>query len=80
MRELHGCFNNKEIMIVELSVFHNLIVTASHTEEIYIWDYEFFKLLANIKLPKRVDPTAISITNIYPLMIIATNDCMIYVL
>jgi hypothetical protein len=36
-----------------------MIATASNSNCIYLWDYEYLKLLFTIKLPEKVEPTAL---------------------
>lgn len=55
-------------------------MVGSHTDTVYIFDYEFFKLVGEIKLKKGVEPTAFSIMNGFPVMIIGTSDSFIYIL
>lgn len=38
----------KIVTIMELSVHHNLLVTCSDSHMIYLWDYEFNRLIASI--------------------------------
>ena len=53
-REITNCFFNKEITLIEISVYHNLIFAASNSDTIYVFDYEFAKLISTIKLPENV--------------------------
>ena len=36
--------------LMDISFYHNMIVTTSNTNKIYIWDYEFAKLLSILEL------------------------------
>lgn len=54
-REIKNCFFNKEVTIIEVSVYHNLLFAASNSENIYVFDYEFAKLLYCIELEKKVN-------------------------
>lgn len=48
----------KEIILTELSVYHNLVVTGSNENKIYLYDYELMKLVGCILLPEGNEPTA----------------------
>jgi WD40 repeat protein len=53
VRELRNNFYSKEITFMEVSIFHNLIVIgSSHDCCLYVWDYEFAKLLMSIQFPE----------------------------
>lgn len=54
-REITNCFFNKEITFLEVSVYHNLLFAASNTETIYVFDYEFAKLISAIHLEKKAE-------------------------
>lgn len=41
-------------------------------------DYEFFKLLSCIELPKLIEPTAMLIINGFAIIILASSDGLIY--
>lgn len=56
-REIINCFNSKEIVLMELSVYHNMIATAGHCPEVYFWHYESCKLLGVLRLPSNAEPT-----------------------
>lgn len=44
-------FNNKKIVtFMDLSVHHNVLLTCTDGSLIYVWDYEFNRLLATIVL------------------------------
>lgn len=65
---------------MEVSLYHNIIVTGSSGRKIFVWDYEFVKLIACIEIEKGTEPTGFSIINGYRLLIISTNSGMIYIL
>ena len=60
LREINSCFNGNKISILELNVNHNIFAIASFTNKIYIFDYEFCKLLQCIELSEEEEiPLAI---------------------
>lgn len=63
---------------MKVSLYHNIIVTGSSGKEIFIWDYEFVKLIAQIEIDNGTEPTSITIVNGYRILIITTNSGMIY--
>ncbi|EGR30688.1 hypothetical protein IMG5_125790 [Ichthyophthirius multifiliis] len=79
-RQINNCFYNKEITFIELSVYHNLLFMASNSEKIYIYDYEFTKLLSCIELNLNTEPTSIRVINGFCLVLIASNDGYVYVM
>ena len=39
-----NCFNGKSIKVLEVSVYHNMILIGSSSQDIYLIDYEYWKL------------------------------------
>ena len=64
---------------MEVSLFHNMIVTSTHSNKIYIWDYEFCKLISCIELEEGAEPTAFAFINGYSILLIAANDGKLYI-
>ncbi|EAR87863.2 WD domain, G-beta repeat protein (macronuclear) [Tetrahymena thermophila SB210] len=79
-REIINCFYNKEVTIVEVSVYHNLLFAASNSEFIYVFDYEFAKLLYCIELENKVEVQAMSVVNGFSLLLISANNGFIYII
>lgn len=77
-RILQNLHYKKEITFIELSVYHNVFATASASNLVYIWDYEYFKLLGCVELPNSIEPTAISFINGYSIIVISCNNAKIY--
>ena len=51
--------NGKEISVLSISVYHNLIVTCSSGSScMLIWDYEFLRLVARLSLSEDEEGTA----------------------
>ena len=70
-------FNGREINLGAVSVYHGLIAVGSSDKSIYIWDYEFAKLLIEINLPSHydssVETTSIAFINGYSILVIGTS-------
>ncbi|KAL4466134.1 hypothetical protein ABPG74_004371 [Tetrahymena malaccensis] len=77
-REVLNSHYGQEITLVEISVYHNIFITASHDNTLLIWSYEFGRLMASFELEQDQEPTAISVINGYSIMIIATTKGYIY--
>ncbi len=50
---MKGNFNNKDITSLALSVYHGMIAIGSNSNQVYIWDYEYAKILFSISLPNK---------------------------
>ncbi|EAR85821.2 WD domain, G-beta repeat protein (macronuclear) [Tetrahymena thermophila SB210] len=79
-RIIKNAHYNKEVNQMEVSLFHNIIVTGSSGRKVFIWDYEFVKLIACIEIDKGTEPTGFFFINGYRVLIITTNSGMIYIL
>lgn len=44
-REIKNCFHGKEVNFLDVSIYHNMIVTISNNKTIYLWDYEYCRLM-----------------------------------
>ena len=63
---------------MEVSVYHNLLVIgSSSSNSIYCWNYEYGKLIGEIKL-KDETPVSLQIINGYGLLLVATLNHNIY--
>lgn len=65
---------------MEISVFHNLILTGNESQEVCMFDYEFIKLVKIFELEKNQYPTAFNFISQLPLIVIASNDGMGYII
>lgn len=65
---------------MEVSLFHNIIVTGSSERKIYLWDYEFAKLIACVEIEKETEPTGFCFLNGYRLLLISTNTAFVHIL
>ena len=79
-REIKNCFYGKEIHLMEVSVYHNLLVIGSNTRDIYIWDYEYCKLLGSFELEEGFEPTSLTFINGYSLLLIGASNNKIYII
>ncbi|KAL4465065.1 hypothetical protein ABPG72_012248 [Tetrahymena utriculariae] len=77
-REVLNSHYGQEITLVEISVYHNIFITASHDNTLLIWSYEFGRLMASFELEQDQEPSALSIINGYSIMIIATTKGYLY--
>jgi WD40 repeat protein len=77
-------FNGKEITLGCVSVYHGFIAIGSNSKSVYIWDYEYSKLLMEITLPldedPNIEPTSLSFINGYSILVIGTSDGTVYFL
>ena len=49
LRSIINCdYNEKQIHIIEISVYHNIFITASNINFVYVYDYESCLLLGRI--------------------------------
>lgn len=80
IREINNMYNGKGIHLLEISVFHNLLVTTTNSNIILIWDYEYLRLLGSYELEKNVEPTSLIFINGYSLLVVGCNNMKIYFL
>ena len=78
MRSISNVYFNKGISQIEVSVYHNLILTRGNNNLIFVWDYEFVKLLACIQTPVDSEPVLVSILNNYPIIKVADTKGKIH--
>ena len=79
-RTLKNIHYNKEISLMEISVYHNIFITTSNTNIIYVWDYEFMKMIATIEILENAEPTCITFIHGYSYLIIADSSGKIHFL
>lgn len=77
VRSVKNNHYGKEVSILEVSLYMNLFVTGSVERKVYLWDFEYSKLLAEISLS--AEPNCIVFVNIYSLLIIGCSDGMTYI-
>lgn len=65
---------------MEVSLYHSIIATSSSDRQVYLWDYEYMKLIGSVELERGSEPTGLVFINGYRLLLIATNSGRIYVL
>lgn len=79
-REIKNCFHGKEIYIMEVSIYHNILVMGSTQREIFVWDYEYCKLLGSIQLAEGYEPISFAFINGYSILLLSASDNKIYFL
>ena len=80
LRAIKNAHHKCEITMLELSTYHNIFVTASHDNVIYIWDYEIPQLLGSIELDPADEPTCFEFINGFCILMIGTSLGEIYFL
>lgn len=60
-------------------MYHNVIFTSTaNIEKVFVFDYEYNRLLNYIEFPAKVEPTALHVLQCYPVLFVATSDSMLY--
>ena len=77
-RKITNMHYSKEILFLDVSIYHNLIVTCSSNNIVYLWDYEYARLLASITLNKGSEPSSLQFINAYAVIIIGDNQGKIH--
>ncbi|EGR31827.1 hypothetical protein IMG5_101410 [Ichthyophthirius multifiliis] len=78
-RQILNVFYKKEIHLLEISVYHNLIVVCNfHNNNIYIFNYEYCKLVSCIQVEG--SPSSLQFINRFEILIISTSNGKIYLL
>ena len=80
LRTIVKVHKKKEINILALSVYHNIIATASFENQLILYDYEFCRLAGRIVFAPGVYVTAMEFINGYGIMMVATSDCKFYLM
>lgn len=76
-------FNGREITVGAISIYHGFIVVGSSLERnLYIWDYEYSKLLIEIGMPcgSSAEVTAMAFVNGYGILGVGTSEGVVYFL
>jgi hypothetical protein len=55
-----------------------MIAIGSITNEVYVWDYEYAKILFSIFLPETIEPTAMTFLNGFSILVIAASNGEVY--
>lgn len=69
---------NKEMSVVDVSVYHNLVVVGGHDPVIYFYNYELADLMHVMTLP--AEPTALAFVNGFSLLLLTTADYHLHAL
>jgi len=48
-REIINVFNDKVVIAMEISIYHNIVIFGTENQYVCICDYEFIKLIKAIK-------------------------------
>ena len=73
-RKITNCHFRKEIFVMETSVYHNIIVTAAaRSNVLYIYDYEYIRLIGSIEIEEGAETTCIQFINGYAILLVSTN-------
>lgn len=83
LRLIKNNFCGHELSIAAVSIYHGLIALGSSSSacrSIFLWDYEFCKLLLEIKLPGDSEPTSLAFINGYGLLAVGTSEGTVHVL
>ena len=74
VRDIINCNERKEITMMEVSIYHNVIATSSSDSRVYLYNYEFFKAIGMIEIETTGEVSMmIFITGYGKLMIGSTN-------
>lgn len=74
LRRILNTHQNCEITAVAVSVYHNLMATASLHSTVYLYEYEFGKYLTSFRLDEGVSVTALEFINGLGILLVCTSD------
>jgi hypothetical protein len=78
---MKNILSGKELTIMALSVYHNIIITANIEDRILlIWHYEYFKLLGCLKLDFEEDAKCVEFVNGFAIILIGSSKGKIYII
>lgn len=81
IREIKNLHHSQDITVIEISVYHNLVVTApAQSTQVFVWSYEFLKLLAIIQFASHEEVTSAQLVNGYTLLTVGTSSGAVYFL
>jgi len=72
-RKIRNMHYQKDVTLLAVSVHHNIFLTATNTKTIYVWDYEYAKLVAKLELEDDVEPTCLQFINGFGIIILADS-------
>lgn len=78
LRSISRLHKKKEVHILALSVYHNVIITGSYDRRVIFYNYEFCRLIGKVELDSGLYPTAIEFINGFGLVLIATSDYKLF--
>jgi len=79
-RHIKNLHHNKEVVHMELSVYHSILITTTHNNLMYVWDYEYGRLIASIEIDEGCEPTFIHFINGYSYLIIGDTSGKVNIL
>ena len=80
LRRIVNTHQNKEISILAVSVYHNLIASVASDNIVYLYEYEFGKYLKSIKVNEGQIVTALEFINGLGIILLCTNDGICYLI
>lgn len=78
LRSISRLHKKREVHILALSVYHNVIITGSYDRRVIFYNYEFCRLIGKVEFDSGVFPTAVEFINGFGLVLIATSDQKLY--
>ena len=72
-RTITNAHHSKAISVLEVSVYHNLFITGSLNSTLYIWDYEYSRLIGSLEIEPQAEPTAVQFVNGLEVVIVCTT-------
>ncbi len=51
-RTISNLHARHDLIVLELSIYHNLLLTGSNEPRVYFFDYELFKAVGCVELPE----------------------------
>jgi WD40 repeat protein len=80
LRSILHTHQDAETTNLALSVYHNLMASASVDNVVYIYDYEYGKLLVGVELEEKCTVTALEFINGLGVLLICANNGLCYLL
>lgn len=77
---MFNMFHGKEIGLLDVSVYHNLIVVCSGDSQVFFYAYDDNSLVYVLTLPPHSTPTALAFINGFSLLLMATSDKRVHFL
>jgi hypothetical protein len=78
LRTINNVHHKNEIVHLALSVYHNLIATASFESNVYIYEYEFGKFMTMFLFDENTQVSAMEFITGLGILIVCTNDGLVH--